>query len=125
MCVQPKETQYAGLWVIFFPNALSLYSSEIRSKDSLVYLWDIPNPLAEGFTETPWVSHLLEHVSKPGQGDLTSLEWNPEGTLLAIGSYNSILRVCTLEGSIYFTHNQHQVCLSSNSVRASHNLTLV
>lgn len=89
------------------------YSFEVRSKDSMVYLWEIPDSPAEGFSETPCMSHLLEHVTKPGQADLTSLHWNPDGTLLAIGSYNSILRICTLEGSIYFTHHQHQVCLTT------------
>lgn len=51
----------------------------------------------------------LENVSRAQQGDITSLDWNSEGTLLALGSYDSVLRVCTVQGSVYFSHPQHQV----------------
>jgi transducin (beta)-like 1 len=37
------------------------------------------------------------------------MHWNPAGTLVAIGSYDSILRVCTASGDLYFSHAQHQV----------------
>lgn len=43
------------------------------------------------------------------QGDLTSLDWNHDGTLLAIGSYDSMLRVCTPTGEIDFALTQHEV----------------
>ncbi|KAF9531829.1 WD40-repeat-containing domain protein [Crepidotus variabilis] len=78
------------------------------SKDSVVNLWNLPDPPAEGFAEAPNLPIALEQISKAEQGDLTSLDWNPDGTLLAIGSYDSILRVCSVEGGVYFTHPQHQ-----------------
>ena len=52
---------------------------------------------------------LVEQISKTEHGDVTSLGWNPDGTLLAIGSHDSVLRVCTVEGSLYFSHPQHEV----------------
>lgn len=52
---------------------------------------------------------VLEQSSKAEQGDLTSLGWSPDGTLLAIGSYDSVLRVCAVDGSLYFSHPQHEV----------------
>jgi transducin (beta)-like 1 len=47
--------------------------------------------------------------AKPGHVDLTSLDWNFDGSLLAIGSYDSILRIVTAEGKVYFSHWQHEV----------------
>ena len=51
----------------------------------------------------------ISYFSKPDQGDLTSLDWNFDGSLLAIGSYDSILRVVTTSGELYFSHSQHEV----------------
>ena len=59
---------------------------------------------------------LEQLVSQAEQGDLTSLDWNPDGTLLAVGSYDSILRVCSVEGGIFFSHPQHQVCINATSL---------
>ncbi|KAJ6611485.1 WD40 repeat-like protein [Mycena sp. CBHHK59/15] len=82
------------------------------SKDAVVKLWDLPNPPAMSSPDfalppsTP--PHQLEHFGNAEQGgDLTSLHWNSEGTLVAIGSYDSILRVCTASGDLYFSHSQH------------------
>ncbi|KAF8963926.1 WD40-repeat-containing domain protein [Flammula alnicola] len=93
----------------FNPKMHNLLAS--GSKDGVVNVWDLPDtpPLnSPEFAEAPGEPVALENVSKVTQGDLTSLDWNPEGTLLAIGSYDSILRVCTNKGAIYFSHPQHQ-----------------
>jgi len=50
----------------------------------------------------------LAYFAKQDQGDLTSLDWNFDGSLLAIGSYDSILRICTASGKLYFSHRQHE-----------------
>lgn len=47
-------------------------------------------------------------------GDLTSLDWSKDGTLLAIGCYDSVLRICDANGKLYFSHAQHDV--SSNEL---------
>ena len=75
-------------------------------------VWNLPNPppaTSPDFAEAPEDPIALENVSNFPQGDLTSLDWNFDGTLLAIGSYDSILRVCTSSGALYFSHPQHQV----------------
>ncbi|KAF8910030.1 WD40 repeat-like protein [Gymnopilus junonius] len=81
------------------------------SKDSVVHLWDLPDPPppnSQEFAKPPGEPITVETVSKAVQGDLTCLNWNSDGTLLAIGSYDSVLRVCTNTGAVYFSHPQHQ-----------------
>ena len=88
---------------------LNLYFS-FRSKDGVVNLWTLPDMPPNGLeSEAPGEPIALESASRAQQKDLTSLDWNSEGTLLALGSYDAILRVCTNEGSNYFSHPQHQV----------------
>ncbi|KAJ7603123.1 WD40 repeat-like protein [Roridomyces roridus] len=81
------------------------------SKDAVVNLWDLPNPPAAtspNFAQAPGPPRRLEHFGAADQGDLTALHWNNEGNLVAIGSYDTVLRVCTVEGDLYFSHTQHQ-----------------
>jgi WD40 repeat protein len=119
---QSKETKYSRFWVsLLWDSCLCTYDS--RSKDSVVHLWDLPAPPAENFAETPEEPLVLEQVSKAEQVDITSLGWSPDGTLLAIGSYDSVLRVCTVEGSLYFSHPQHEVGSSMLNLYCPH-LTL-
>ena len=51
----------------------------------------------------------VSYFTKLEQADLTALDWNFDGSLLAIGSYDSILRIVTASGKLYFSHHQHQV----------------
>lgn len=51
----------------------------------------------------------LSYPSQSEPGDLTSLDWTQDGSLLAIGSYDAILRVCSTSGELYFSHTQHEV----------------
>lgn len=92
----------------FNPKMRNLLAS--GSKDGVVNLWNLPDPLSNGVdsAEAPGEPITLENVSRAQQGDLTSLDWNSDGTLLALGSYDSVLRVCTNQGSIYFSNPQHQ-----------------
>ncbi|KAJ6486065.1 WD40 repeat-like protein [Mycena vitilis] len=80
------------------------------SKDAVVYLWDLPYPPLNPteFAKAPGPPRKLEHFDNTDQGDLTALHWNPEGTLIAIGSYDTVLRVCTDSGDLYFSHTIHQ-----------------
>ena len=96
----------AGFFLVF----LNLYFS-FRAKDGVVNLWNLPDPPPNGldFAEAAGEPIALENASRAQQGDITSLDWNSEGTLLALGAYDSVLRVCTNQGSVYFSHPQHQV----------------
>ncbi|KAF9444599.1 WD40 repeat-like protein [Macrolepiota fuliginosa MF-IS2] len=80
------------------------------SKDAVVNLWSLPEPPASKDEFATWNGNpiTINNYQKDVQGDLTALNWNPEGTLLAIGSYDSVLRILTSEGGAHFTHNQHR-----------------
>jgi hypothetical protein len=45
------------------------------------------------------------------QADLTMLSWNRDGTLLAVASYDSIIRVIDHHGDLYFSSTQHKVSM--------------
>lgn len=51
----------------------------------------------------------LAYQPKADQGDLTSLEWNSDGTLLAAGCYDNMLRLCNASGELYYSYEQHKV----------------
>ncbi|KAK7063722.1 F-box-like/WD repeat-containing protein TBL1Y [Favolaschia claudopus] len=94
----------------FNPAKPSLLAS--GSKDAVINIWDLPDPPLDlpgssEFAQPPGQPRKLE-LSDNQQGDLTALHWNPDGTLIAVGSYDSVLRVCTAEGELYFTSTQHQ-----------------
>jgi transducin (beta)-like 1 len=56
------------------------------------------------------VISLREHFAPPCvQGDLTSLDWNVDGSLIAIGSYDSVLRVCHASGELFLKDETHKV----------------
>ncbi|KAI8990549.1 WD40 repeat-like protein [Trametes punicea] len=78
------------------------------SRDSVVHIWDIPSPDQNGDMHVQVEPPLTcAYPPKENQGDLTSLDWSPDGSLLAIGCYDSVLRVCDSSGKIYFMHSQH------------------
>ena len=43
------------------------------------------------------------------QGDVTSIEWNPEGTLLASGCFDGTVRIWSVEGKLLLHERQHDV----------------
>ncbi|KAJ7302109.1 WD40 repeat-like protein [Mycena albidolilacea] len=47
-------------------------------------------------------------VDADPSADLTALHWNSDGTLLAIASFDSVLRVCTEEGEMFFESTVHE-----------------
>lgn len=81
------------------------------SKDAVVNLWNLstPPPGANNFAPAPSPPLVLDYFAKSKQADLTSLHWNSDGSLVAIGSYDSVLRICTAAGALYFQNPQHQV----------------
>ena len=82
------------------------WSYPCRSKDGIVNVWDFN---VVGLPDKELEPLKISHFSKSEKGDLTSLDWNFDGSLLAIGSYDSILRVVTPSGELYFWHSQHEV----------------
>ncbi|KAH9858072.1 WD40 repeat-like protein [Lenzites betulinus] len=78
------------------------------SKDSVVQLWNIPGPDPNGDIQSQTALPITcDYPSKEEHGDLTSLDWSADGSLLAIGCYDSVLRICDTNGKMYFSHSQH------------------
>ncbi|KAI0347683.1 WD40 repeat-like protein [Trametopsis cervina] len=78
------------------------------SRDTVINIWNVHDPSPDGSppeSEPPLTS---AHLVKAESGDLTSLDWNLDGTLLASGSYDCLLRVCDPSGQLYFSHDQHE-----------------
>lgn len=77
-----------------------------------MHIWDIPQQ--EPDSQLP-LKNLIEpplavkHPRSNEQGDLTSLDWTRDGALLAVGSYDATLRICTAAGELYYTCKQHKV----------------
>jgi transducin (beta)-like 1 len=44
----------------------------------------------------------------PSNKDVTSLDWNSDGTLLATGSYDGFARIWTTDGRLASTLGQHK-----------------
>ncbi|KAI0319053.1 WD40 repeat-like protein [Amylostereum chailletii] len=80
------------------------------SKDAVVHIWKVPAPPKDGgFAPPPFEPPMtLEYGGKSDNGDLTSLDWNFDGTLLALGSYDAMLRIVTVDGHLYMSENRHQ-----------------
>ena len=51
----------------------------------------------------------MRHLPKSDQSDITSLDWNAEGTFLATGSYDRLLRIFRATGQHYWTTIHHTV----------------
>jgi transducin (beta)-like 1 len=78
------------------------------SGDSTARIWDMsdnstnPNQLV--------LRHCIQKggTEVPSNKDVTSLDWNCDGTLLATGSYDGYARIWTTDGSLTSTLGQHK-----------------
>lgn len=107
-----KRAQLAtGYGQIFIPKLSSQFLRMSRSRDAVVNLWNLPEPPASKDEFATWSGNpiTIDNHQKDVQGDLTALNWDREGKLVAVGSYDSALRILTSEGNVYFTHYQHRV----------------
>ena len=52
--------------------------------------------------------HRNSGAEVPSNKDVTSLDWNSEGTLLATGSYDGFARIWTTDGRLASTLGQHK-----------------
>ncbi|CAM9429572.1 unnamed protein product [Chrysoparadoxa australica] len=82
------------------------------SGDSTARIWDIP-PDVKGIKAAAIASEksiVLKHSQEVGDKnkDVTTLEWNREGQLLATGSYDGVARIWTREGKLQHTLEAHE-----------------
>lgn len=86
-----------------------------RGKDSTVRIWELPeasddgSPFSQPLAKPPIVLRIQAKSETEGT-DITSLAWNPQGTLVAVGGFDSVLRIWTKSGDEYMTNPQHRVC---------------
>lgn len=78
--------------------------------DATVRIWDLGPSLAGGDladfdTIAPTV---CKHLPSTHAKDVSALSWNPDGTLLASGSYDGILRLWTPQGDLHLVMSMHQ-----------------
>ncbi|KAI7852245.1 WD40-repeat-containing domain protein [Circinella umbellata] len=74
------------------------------SGDATARLWRVP----EGNEAVPQPV-VLSHLPNVNENkDVTTLDWNPSGTLLATGSYDGQARIWTLKGELRFIMAQHR-----------------
>uniref|UniRef100_A0A673J6M0 Transducin (beta)-like 1 X-linked receptor 1b n=1 Tax=Sinocyclocheilus rhinocerous TaxID=307959 RepID=A0A673J6M0_9TELE len=79
------------------------------SGDSTARIWNLSENSAGGSTQLV-LRHCIREGGQdvPSNKDVTSLDWNSEGTLLATGSYDGFARIWTKDGNLASTLGQHK-----------------
>ncbi|CBJ29893.1 conserved unknown protein [Ectocarpus siliculosus] len=82
------------------------------SGDSTARIWQISPKLrgSKVAEEASRTSMVLKHSKEVGDKnkDVTTLEWNREGTLLATGSYDGVARIWSQDGALQHTLEAHE-----------------
>ncbi|XP_010906242.1 WD40 repeat-containing protein HOS15 [Elaeis guineensis] len=82
------------------------------SGDSTARIWTIPDgPCGSSMQISPPNVHVLKHFkgrTNEKSKDVTTLDWNGEGTLLATGSYDGQARIWSREGELKNTLIKHK-----------------
>ncbi|ODM99414.1 F-box-like/WD repeat-containing protein TBL1XR1 [Orchesella cincta] len=78
------------------------------SGDSTARIWNMTDPSAA--PNQLVLRHCIQKggTEVPSNKDVTSLDWNCDGTLLATGSYDGFARIWTTEGRLASTLGQHK-----------------
>ncbi|CAE6405142.1 unnamed protein product [Rhizoctonia solani] len=86
-------------WNPKIPNLLAT-----GGKDSTLRLWNVPE---EG-SEAVYPTRICMHLPAGPACDITTISWNADGSLLATGAYDGIVRVWTFRGELFCVMTQHQ-----------------
>ncbi|KIK70585.1 hypothetical protein GYMLUDRAFT_89601 [Collybiopsis luxurians FD-317 M1] len=76
------------------------------SKNAVVKIWKLSD--SSGHSAQAGEPITIDSFAQADSGDLTCLSWNPDGTLLAIASYDSKLRICDIDGKMYYQSTKHE-----------------
>jgi transducin (beta)-like 1 len=83
-----------------------------RSKDAVIHLWNLPQaPGVKIKSIKPYQA--IDCSSTKADADLTSLDWNFQGTLLSVGSYDATLRIYTVSAELYLESRLHKVRITA------------
>lgn len=79
------------------------------SGDSTARIWNL-NENSNGGSTQLVLRHCIREGGHdvPSNKDVTSLDWNSDGTLLATGSYDGFARIWTEDGNLASTLGQHK-----------------
>ena len=93
LCCMQRGRMHARCWCM--QHAACMHAC--RSGDSTARIWDL-SALADGGAPRATV---LKHFNKANEKakDVTTLDWNGSGSLLATGSYDGLARVWSKEGA--------------------------
>lgn len=90
---------FISAWNPTVPNMLASGGG-----DATVRIWEVPEKAGEPIESPTICKHLPAAQSK----DISTLDWNPDGTLLASGSYDGIVRLWTPQGDLHLVMSMHQ-----------------
>lgn len=90
---------FISAWNPSVPNMLASGGG-----DATVRIWEVP----ENAGESPDAPTVCKHLPAAQSKDISTLDWNPDGTLLASGSYDGIVRLWTPQGDLHLVMSMHQ-----------------
>lgn len=90
---------FISAWNPTVPNILASGGG-----DATVRIWEVPDKTGE----TPDAPTICKHLPAAQSKDISTLDWNPDGTLLASGSYDGIVRLWTPQGDLHLVMSMHQ-----------------
>ncbi|PWN89675.1 WD40 repeat-like protein [Acaromyces ingoldii] len=82
--------------------------------DATVRIWDLGSAIiaeadgVESAVDAAPPPAVCKHLPATHSKDVSALSWNPDGTLLASGSYDGILRLWTPQGDLHLVMSMHQ-----------------
>ncbi|KAK0403331.1 hypothetical protein QR680_016864 [Steinernema hermaphroditum] len=78
------------------------------SGDSTARIWDLSEGPVQAQNRSRVLKHALKGNDEPNRNkDVTSLDWNASGKLLATGCYDGQARVWTADGDLQYTSSNH------------------
>lgn len=78
--------------------------------DASVRIWDLGSAIQSTDLDAAEsiAPAVCKHLPSTHAKDVSALSWNPDGTLLASGSYDGILRLWTPQGDLHLVMSMHQ-----------------